>query len=430
MNGSAAAGLGLLLAAAAIGQPADEERLSELMTRGDDGGEATLVAEGIYLANGLGNSYKVVTSEGSVVIDTGLAHQAAEQKRQLDAAPGAPVTTVILTHAHGDHTGGVRLWQADGAKIVAQRHIRTRSLDQQRLARFRSRRSEVLWGALPGGATAEIEVIEPDVVVDDAYTFELGGLHFDVISTPGAEGPDAISVFLRERKVLFSGDALGPTQASFPNLFTLRGENLREAFPMIESIDRVLRLAPELLLPGHFEPVRGAEPIRELLILTRDAVRYVHDATVAGMNEGRPLFELMREIELPPDLQVSQQYGRVPWGVRAIWESYTGWFRYESTTELYAVPASSVHPELVEMAGGADAVAARARSRAEAGEFLEALHLVDIAAAAEPDNRAALEARLVALSGMAQDVGRRNFQEAGWLRYRIAATRARIDALD
>ena len=420
----------LFLAAVASAQTETEERLSELLTRGQQGGDAVRLADGIFLANGLGNSYKVVTSEGSVVIDTGVAHQAAEQKRQLEAAPGGPVTMVILTHAHGDHTGGALSWREDGARVVAHRQFRLRTADQRRLSQFRGRRSQILWGGLPEGDSPEVPHIEPDVIVDDRYSFELGGLHFDVISTPGGEGPDALSVFIRERKALFTGDALGPTQASFPNLFTLRGENLREAVPMIESIERLLPLQAELLLPGHFEPVRGADAIRDLLTRVRDAVAYVHDATVAGMNEGRSLFELMQTVKLPPELQVSQQYGRVPWGVRAIWESYTGWFRYESTTELYAVPASSVHPELVEMAGGADVVAARATERVQRGEFLEALHLVDIASAAERDNRAVLEARLAALSGMAKQIGRRNFQEAGWLRHRIENTRARLTSLD
>ena len=57
------------------------------------------------------------------------------------------------------------------------------------------------------------------------------------------------------------------------------------------------------------------------------------------------------EIELPSDLQVNQQYGRVAWGVRAIYESYTGWFRYESTTELYPTPPSPVYPEPGELVG-------------------------------------------------------------------------------
>ena len=46
--------------------------------------------------------------------------------------------------------------------------------------------------------------------------------------------------------------------------------------------------------------------------------------------------------------------------MRAIYELHTGWFRYESTTELFEVPARAVYPELARLAGGAAAVAASA----------------------------------------------------------------------
>lgn len=418
--------MALVAAVAASG----EERISELLSRGNAGGDATEVAPGIFLAYANSNVYRVVTPEGDVVIDAGLVMQAPEQKRQLDAVSEGPVRKLVLTHSHGDHVGGTGLWQAEGAEVVAQRHFRWRNLDQVRLTPFRGRRSSILWAGMTPEGTPPYEAIDVDVVVDAAHSFELGGLTFELLWTPGGEGPDALSVFIPEKNAIFTGDLLGPSEATFPNLFTLRGENLREPVPMIESIDRVLALEPELLLPGHFEPVRGREEIRDLLTKTRDAVAYVHDATVAGMNQGTPLLELMRTVELPPELAVSQQYGRVPWGVRAIWEGYTGWFRYESTTELYEVPAASVHPELVEMAGGPEAVAKRALARVEAGEPLEALHLVDIAAAAAPNDRAVLEARLAALGAMAEVVGQRNFQEAGWLRHRIGETRAQLAALE
>mgnify|MGYP003342967466 CR=1 FL=1 len=44
---------------------------------------------------------------------------------------------------------------------------------------------------------------------------------------------------------------------------------------------------------------------------------------------------LMREIELPTELRVGQGYGKVAWAVRTIWETYIGWFKFASTTELY-----------------------------------------------------------------------------------------------
>ncbi len=402
------------------------ERVSELLRRDAGLEKAVAVGEGIFLASANSNAYLVVTPEGSVLIDTGLGVQAERQKQVLEAVSDVPLRAIVLTHAHPDHIGGAPLWAEAGAPIVAQRHFRWRNLDHARLAAFRNARAKVLWADVMPEASPPYPVIEPDVVVDDSHSFEVGGLRFEVLWTPGGEGPDGLSVWIPERRAVFVGDALGPTSATFPNLFTLRGENLREAVPMMESIDRVLALEPELLLPGHFEPLRGRERIREVLTRTRDAIAHVHDATVAGMNEGTHLFELMRTVELPPELAVSQQYGRVPWGVRAVWEGYTGWFRYDSTTELYEVPPSSVYAELAELAGGADAVAARSRARTAAGRPLEALHLAEVALAADPRGRAGLEARLAALEALAAEVGDRNFQEAGWLRHRIAQTRQQL----
>jgi len=71
-------------------------------------------------------------------------------------------------------------------------------------------------------------------------------------------------------------------------------------------------------------------------------------------------------------------------------------------------------------------MASRAKARVERGEAVEALHLVEMALAAEADHRAALEARLAALDLLLQRSGGENHSELFWLRHRIAATRARL----
>jgi alkyl sulfatase BDS1-like metallo-beta-lactamase superfamily hydrolase len=201
---------------------------------------------------------------------------------------------------------------------------------------------------------------------------------------------------------------------------------VRFAIPYLASLERVIALEPEILVPSHFEPIRGAGKIREGLVRTRDAVRYLHDATVAGMNEGEDLYTLMREIRLPKELDLPESHGKVSWNVRAIWEGYSGWFHFESTPQLYPVPPSSVYREVVELAGGADAFAQRAKARVGRGEPVEALHLVEMALAAQPDHRAALEARLAALELLLERSGGENHSELFWLRHRIAATRTRL----
>ncbi len=417
----------MLAAAAAFAAEEPKERLSELFTRGAGQAEATRVGDGIFGVSGTGNAYRVLTSEGSVVVDTGLGIEAKRHHELLLAVGDAPVRALVLTHAHADHIGGAALWLGPGVEVITSRAFVARNRDQLRLDPFRSRRARVLWAAvMDERAVAQAPPypeVAPDRLVDDRYRFTLGGVAFEVLATPGGEGPDGLSLWLPERRALFTGDLLGPTTASFPNLFTLRGENLREALPIVESLDRLLALdpPPDLLLPGHFEPVVGAEKIRALLTRTRDAIRYVHDATVAGMNEGKDLWTLMREVKLPPELAVSEQYGRVPWGVRAIWESYTGWFRYESTSELYAVPPTAVAKDLAALAGGAGAIGARARTKVEQGRPEEALPLLDVALAAEPGNRVALEAKLAALEALLGRDGE-NFQLGGWLRHEIGLT--------
>ena len=62
-------------------------------------------------------------------------------------------------------------------------------------------------------------------------------------------------------------------------------------------------------------------PVEQNLFAVKGKVT-THDQTVAGMNAGKDVYTLMREITLPPELDVGQGYGKVSWSVRAIWENY------------------------------------------------------------------------------------------------------------
>jgi len=57
------------------------------------------------------NTFLVTTAAGNVVIDTSLAPVAPSHKQALSAKSTAPIKAIILTHAHGDHTGGVAIWR-------------------------------------------------------------------------------------------------------------------------------------------------------------------------------------------------------------------------------------------------------------------------------------------------------------------------------
>ena len=78
------------------------------------------------------------------------------------------------------------------------------------------------------------------------------------IGTPGAEGADNAVLWLPREKILFSGDFFGPQFPQFPNIFTMRGEKVRKPVEYIRSLDLLLELQPEVIVPSHLEPTRGA----------------------------------------------------------------------------------------------------------------------------------------------------------------------------
>jgi alkyl sulfatase BDS1-like metallo-beta-lactamase superfamily hydrolase len=391
---------------------------------------ATRINDFIYLSEGLSNAFLVVTREGRVVVNTGMGFEAPVHKRNFDAVERGPVRYILLTQGHVDHVGGVDLFREEGTEVVAQANNRAQQADDARIAAFRAARSAFAFGetvmrgiaavrAQLGGRLPAQSRPEPTITFDDRHAFELGGIAFECLSTPGGETTDSMVVWLPQHRVCFTGNLFGALFGHFPNLVTIRGDRYRDALRFVESLDRVLALEPDLLLVGHHRPVEGRELIRAELERLRAAVLHVHDETVGGMNEGADVFTLMRRITLPPELEVGEGYGKVAWSVRAIWESYAGWFHHRSTTELYAVPPWSVHPDLVELAGGPGAVAERARAKLAAGSPLEAIHLAEVALMAEPFHRGALDVSLAAHRHLESES--KNFWLTAWLRKQIAA---------
>jgi alkyl sulfatase BDS1-like metallo-beta-lactamase superfamily hydrolase len=173
-------------------------------------------------------------------------------------------------------------------------------------------------------------------------------------------------------------------------------------------------LQPELLVTGHFAPISGQQRIEAELTWLRDAVQYIHDQTVAGMNAGKDVRTLMRDIALPAEYEVGQGYGKVAWNVRAVWENYSGWFHHRSTTELYPVGFDAVSADVVELAG-AGAIVDRAREHLDADRPLQAIHLAELVATDDVGARDVLRRAHEKLLA-----GTTNFWERAWLTEQIS----------
>jgi alkyl sulfatase BDS1-like metallo-beta-lactamase superfamily hydrolase len=428
--------LALILAASLVGpalaqtQVAPQERLgaAQPTAAGASQTKALSFAGGrIFQATGFGNTFLVTTKAGDVVIDTSLAMNAQRHHALLRAEDQGPIKDIILTHSHGDHTGGVPVWKEAGTHVIGQANEVEFRNYQERLAGFFAARNAAQYnvpaGVLAGGGGRTRKnpgdyAAPPlaDVLFDKEYKFKLGDLTFDCLAMPG-ETPDMLNVWIPELKAVFIGDNY---YASFPNMYTLRGTPPRPALNYVESIDKVLALRPEIVLPSHGVPIVGAENVRRVLTQYRDAILYVHDATVRGMNEGKDVYSLMKSVKLPPELDVGEGYGAVSWSVRGIYEGYAGWFDGDPAT-MYATSPGEAAAELVRIAGGASPVAARAQAVAASDPAL-ALRLTSAALAVEPKNSAALAARKQALQTLL--AASKNSNESGWLHAGLARVEA------
>jgi glyoxylase-like metal-dependent hydrolase (beta-lactamase superfamily II) len=385
------------------------------------------IAPGLWCSPGLSNAYLLTTGAGRVIVNTGMGFEGPVHRANFDAVDSSPVRYIIFTQGHVDHVGGLDSLRDPETTVVAQANWTIWRDDNERLIRYRASRSAFAFkDTLAEGIRAiqrrlgtkrlpgqSVPVVDLDF--EDTLTLEVGGRRMELISVPGGETNDSLVVWLPEERICLCGNTFGPIFGHIPNLVTIRGDRYRDALTAIESVERVRDLQPELLVTGHFDPIAGADRINAELTRLHNAIQYLHDQTVAGMNAGKDVRTLMREITLPPEYEVGQGYGKVAWDVRAIWENYSGWFHHQSTTELYPVGFGAIAADVVELAG-ADALVERARAHLVAGRPVHAIHLAELVS---PDYPAARDVLREAHENLL--AGSTNFWERAWLTRQIAS---------
>src|SRR5215471_9934561 len=111
--------------------------------------------------------------------------------------------------------------------------------------------------------------------------------------------------------------------------------------------------------------------------------------TVARMNAGLTLDRILAEVRPPAHLAerpyLQAVYDEPEYVVRNVWRLYGGWWDGEPA-HLKPARTAELGREVAALAGGAEALAERAVALAEQGRYALACHLVDWAAAAEPEN--------------------------------------------
>jgi alkyl sulfatase BDS1-like metallo-beta-lactamase superfamily hydrolase len=111
------------------------------------------------------------------------------------------------------------------------------------------------------------------------------------------------------------------------------------------------------------------------------------------------------------------------WSVRGIYEGYVGYFDLNPAT-MYEMPAIAIYPDLTRLAGGANAIAKLAAEKLQQEKVVEALHLCDVALAAEAAHKDALQTKLKALEWLRDHC--KNSNERGWLDFSVNQVKKQI----
>jgi glyoxylase-like metal-dependent hydrolase (beta-lactamase superfamily II) len=190
--------------------------------------KTTKIAGNVYELEGSGGNISVLTgADGAFMVDTQFAPLSDKIKAAIKTISPLPIKNAILTHFHGDHTGGVANFQKDGVIAIAQDNIRLR----------------LLGGTTNGTTGNKMAPLSGDAIPKQTYvggtmTVEVGGrkaavTHFYNAHTDGDSG-----VFFEDANVICTGDIMNSNhryqQVDFANGGDIRG--------MIRATDAWLKM--------------------------------------------------------------------------------------------------------------------------------------------------------------------------------------------
>jgi glyoxylase-like metal-dependent hydrolase (beta-lactamase superfamily II) len=172
------------------------------------------------------------------MVDTQFAPMHDKLMAAIKQISPLPIKQIIVTHFHGDHTGGIAAFRKDGIPVLAEDNIRLR-----------------LMGGTTNGTTGnKTQPVAADALPTDTYfggskTIEVGGRKAIVKHVYNAHTDGDSYVYFPDANVLCTGDIMNNNhryqQVDFANGGDIRG--------MIRGTDEWLKLANDQtkVVVGH-----------------------------------------------------------------------------------------------------------------------------------------------------------------------------------
>jgi len=226
----------------------------------------TELAPGVGLLIGQdGNVVMVSGPRGVLIVDD----QRPRSVPAVVAAANGPITHVINTHWHLDHSGGNAILGEGGAEVIAHRNVRARLMVDQFMAAYNRT------------VAASPAIAWPTIVFDDRLTIHHGEETIRLLHTPAAHTDGDTLVYLERADVLHMGDLY--FNGLFPFIDRSSGGTIDG---LIAAIDVALGMAGERT---HVIPAHGAPAMRADLVAWREMLATVRERVAREKDAGRSL---------------------------------------------------------------------------------------------------------------------------------------------
>jgi alkyl sulfatase BDS1-like metallo-beta-lactamase superfamily hydrolase len=375
------------------------------------GPEAVRAGNRIHSIVGLGISATQVieADDGLIVVDTGLSVSEGDAKmRMIRTFSSKPVRAVIYTHFHYSN-GTTAFLPADGKCEIyahqncdANRSEETASVAPAKRYRLIAQAGRILPDTGPDADSAGTVESHPGppgyapptrTFREHGEVLSICGVRMTVFTEYPFDTNCTILIWLPDDETIIHNHM----SVNFPNVYSIGGCRFRDPQPWLAGLDEIRRRQPEHLLGCHGRPIHGRRAVARAVAITRDALQFVFDQTVRGINQGLRPGELIDAVRLPPQLaehpMLLQTYGEVWHHVREIYSGLLGWYD-GNAAELIPMHPDHEARRIVEAMGGAAAAVAAAESAFTAGDLAWSARLCNYVLCVESSPRArGLQAR-------------------------------------
>jgi alkyl sulfatase BDS1-like metallo-beta-lactamase superfamily hydrolase len=378
------------------------------------------VTDRVYQVRGfdIANMTIIEGDTGLIVIDPLLATETARAALELyyQHRPKKPVGTVIYSHNHGDHFGGVKGVISEADVVAGKVQVLAPSgfmeavvADTVLAGNAMSRRAQYQFGALlpPGprghvdtglgkaAARGTITLIAPTASIDTTMDKRvIDGVEIVFQLAPGSEAPAEMLMYFPQFRVL---DMAEDVTHTMHNLYTIRGSEVRDGNLWSRYISEALVAfgdKSDVVIAQHHWPVAGQARVVDLLKKQRDMYKYINDQSLRLLNQGYTAAEIAETLRMPASLEQEWSargyYGTLRQNARGVYQKYLGWYD-ANPANLDPLPPVENARKTVDYMGGADAVIARARGDFKNGEYRWVASAMNQVVFADAANRAARE---------------------------------------